>query len=167
MLGRKVIAMEEMVQKIKAATDARRDEDFVIIARTDARTNFGLEEALRRGQAYREAGADVIFIESPENVEELKAINEAFSGTPTLANMIEGGRTPVLPAEELEALGFALAIYPTGPLYAATKAVKDYMAELKAAGTTMGRIDQMIPFEDFNQLIGLPEYVRLEERYRV
>ena len=167
MLGRKVIAMEEMVQKIKAATDARRDEDFVIIARTDARTSFGLEEALRRGQAYRDAGADVIFIESPENVEELKAINEAFRGTPTLANMIEGGRTPVLPAEELEALGFALAIYPTGPLYAATKAVKDYMAELKAAGTTMGRIDQMIPFEDFNQLIGLPEYVRLEERYRV
>ena len=81
--------------------------------------------------------------------------------------MIEGGRTPVLPAKELEALGFALAIYPTGPLYAATKAVKDYMAELKAAGTTMGRIDRMIPFEDFNQLIGLPEYVRLEERYRV
>ena len=167
MLGRKVIAMEEMVQKIKAATDARQDEDFVIIARTDARTSFGLEEALRRGQAYRDAGADVIFIESPENVEELKAINEAFLGTPTLANMIEGGRTPVLPAEELEALGFALAIYPTGPLYAATKAVKDYMAELKAAGTTMGRIDRMIPFEDFNQLIGLPEYVRLEERYRV
>ena len=92
MLGRKVIAMEEMVQKIKAATDARQDEDFVIIARTDARTSFGLEEALRRGQAYRDAGADVIFIESPENVEELKAINEAFRGTP-LANMIEGGRT--------------------------------------------------------------------------
>ena len=73
----------------------------------------------------------------------------------------------MLPADELEALGFALAIYPTGPLYAATKAVKDYMAELKAAGTTMGRIDQMIPFADFNQLIGLPEYVRLEERYQV
>jgi 2-methylisocitrate lyase-like PEP mutase family enzyme len=167
MLGRKVIAMEEMVQKIKAATDVRQDEDFVIIARTDARTNYGLEEALRRGQAYRDAGADVIFIESPEGVEELKAINEAFPGTSTLANVVEGGRTPMLPAEELETLGFALAIYPIGPLYAATKAVKDYLAELKAAGTAMDWIDHMISFEDFNQLIGLPEYNRLEERYKV
>jgi 2,3-dimethylmalate lyase len=166
MLGRKVIAMEEMVQKIKAATDARQDEDFVIIARTDARTSIGLEEALRRGRAYREAGADVIFIESPENVDELKAINQALRGTPTLANMIEGGRTPVLPAAELEALGFALAIYPTGALYTATKAVKAYMDELKAAGTPMGKINDMIPFEDFNQLIGLPEYNRLEQRYQ-
>ena len=94
--------------------------------------------------AYRDAGADVIFIESPENVEELKAINEAFRGTPTLANMIEGGRTPVLPAKELEALGFALAIYPTGPLYAATKAVKAYMDELgpepRWAGSSQSRL---------------------------
>jgi len=132
-----------MVLKVKAATDARQDQDFVIIARTDARTGYGLEEALRRGRAYRDAGADVIFIESPENVEELKAINEAFPDTPTLA------------------------IDPTGPLYAATKAVKEYMEALKATATTMGHIDRMIPFEDFNRLIGLPEYSRLEERYKV
>jgi 2,3-dimethylmalate lyase len=167
MLGRKVIPMEEMVQKIKAATDVRQDEDFVIIARTDARTTYGLEEALRRGRAYRDAGADVIFIESPEGVAELKAINEAFPDTPTLANMVEGGRTPMLPADELETLGFALAIYPIGPLYAATKAIKDYLSELKAAGTTADWIDRMVSFEDFNQLIGLPEYNRLEERYKV
>lgn len=167
MLGRKVIAMEEMVQKIKAATDARQDEDFVIIARTDARTNYGLEEALRRGKAYEEAGADVLFIESPESVDELRQINEAFPNTPTLANMIEGGRTPFLPAAELEGLGFGIALYPTGPLYAAAKAVKGYVEELKAAGTTAGKVQDMIPFEEFNHLIGLPEYNLLEERYKV
>ncbi|MCC2653935.1 MAG: putative methylisocitrate lyase [Microvirga sp.] len=167
MLGRKVIAMEEMVQKIKAATDARQDEDFVIIARTDARTNYGLEEALRRGKAYEEAGADVLFIESPESVDELRQINEAFPNTPTLANMIEGGRTPFLPVSELEALGFGIALYPTGPLYAAAKAVKGYVEELKTAGTTAGKVQDMIAFEEFNQLIGLPEYNRLEERYKV
>lgn len=92
MLGREVIPVEEMVQKIKAAVDTRQDGDFVIIARTDARTNYGLEEALNRADAYEDAGADVLFIESPENVDELRRINEAFRATPTLANMIEGGR---------------------------------------------------------------------------
>ena len=166
MLGRKVIAMEEMVQKIKAATDARQDDDFVIIARTDARTSFGLEEALRRGKAYSEAGADVIFIESPENVEELKAINEAFRGTPTLANMIEGGRTPVLPAKELERSGSARHL----PDRAALR--RDQGGQGLHGGAEAGRdhadkVKDMIPFEDFNQLIGLPEYNRLEERYAV
>jgi carboxyvinyl-carboxyphosphonate phosphorylmutase len=167
MLGRKVIAMEEMVQKIKAATDARQDDDFVIIARTDARTTFGLDEALRRGKAYEEAGADVIFIESPEGVEELEAVNKAFPNTPTLANMIEGGRTPFLPTDELERLVFGIAIYPTGPLYAAAKAVQAYMTELKQVKTTADKVKDMITFEEFNQLIGLPQYNRLEERYAV
>lgn len=167
MLGRKVIPMEEMVQKIKAATDARQDDDFVIIARTDARTTFGLAEALRRGKAYEEAGADVIFIESPEGVEELETINKTFPDTPTLANMIEGGRTPVLPTDELERLGFRIAIYPTGPLYAAAKAVQGYMTELKQTKTTAGKVKDMITFEEFNQLIGLAQYNRLEERYAV
>jgi carboxyvinyl-carboxyphosphonate phosphorylmutase len=167
MLGRKVIAVEEMIQKIQAATDARKDPDFVIIARTDARTSFGLDEALRRGKAYAEAGADVVFIESPESIEELKTINRAFPDTPTLANMIEGGRTPVLSTTELEELGFGIAIYPTGPLYAASKAVRDYMAALKDTGTTASKVKDMITFEDFNQLIGLPQYNRLEERYAV
>jgi hypothetical protein len=157
MLGRRVIPIEEMVQKIKAAADAREDQDFVIIARTDARTNHGLDEALRRGKAYAEAGADVLFIESPESVDELRRINEAFPSTPTLANMIEGGRTPFLPAAELEALGFGIALYPTGPLYAAAKAVKGYVEELKTAGTTAGKARDMIAFEEFNRLIGLPE----------
>jgi len=167
MLGRRVIPKVEMIQKIKAATDARQDQDFVIIARTDARTSFGLEEALERGKAYEEAGADVLFIESPESVDELRRINETFPNTPTLANMIEGGRTPFLPTSELEALGFAIALYPTGPLYAAAKAVKGYMDELKTNGTTAGKVQDMITFEEFNTLIGLPQYNRLEERYAV
>jgi 2-methylisocitrate lyase-like PEP mutase family enzyme len=124
MLGRRVIPTAEMIQKIKAACEARRDKDFVVIARTDARTNHGIEEALKRGKAYAEAGADVLFDESPESVAELEQINKAFPNTPTLANMIEGGRTPFLPAQQLEALGFAVALYPTGPLYVAVKAVK-------------------------------------------
>jgi carboxyvinyl-carboxyphosphonate phosphorylmutase len=165
MLGRQVIPMEEMVQKIRAAVEARQDDDFVVIARTDARTGLGLEEALRRGKAYEAAGADVIFIESPETVEEMAQIASAFPQTPTLTNMVEGGRTPILPAAELESLGFAIAIYPTGALYAAAKAVGRYLDELKRAGTPAGMAKDMIEFEAFNQLIGLPEYNRLEKRY--
>lgn len=166
MLGREVIPVEEMVQKIKAAADTRHDDDFVIIARTDARTNHGLEEALRRGKAYEEAGADVLFIESPESVDELRKINQTFPHTPTLANMIEGGRTPLPSLDELEKLGFAIAIFPLGPLYAAAKAVAGYVEELKMVRSTAGKLKDMIAFEDFNRLIGLSEYNRLEERYR-
>jgi 2,3-dimethylmalate lyase len=166
MLGREVIPAAEMVQKIKAAVDARLDDDFVIIARTDARTHYGLEEALARGKAYEEAGADVIFIESPESVDELRTINVTFPHTPTLANMIEGGRTPVLTFGELKDLGFAIALYPLGPLYAAAKAVKSYLAELKTAGSPVGKVKDMITFEEFNRLVGLPEYHELEKRYK-
>ena len=166
MLGRDVIPMEEMVQKIKAATDARQDDDFVIIARTDARTNYGLAEALKRGRAYEEAGADVLFIESPESKDELQEVTQSFPKTPTLANMIEAGRTPVLSAKELEEIGFALAIFPLGTLYAAAKAVRNYAEELLKNGTSTGILDQMITFEEFNQLIGLPEYQELEKRYK-
>jgi carboxyvinyl-carboxyphosphonate phosphorylmutase len=167
MLGRRVIAKDEMIQKIKAAADARQDDDFVIIARTDARTTLGLEQALERGKAYAEAGADVLFIESPESIDELRQITQAFPNTPTLANMIEGGRTPFLPTQQLEALGFAIAIYPTGPLYAAAKAVNRYLEALRNTGTTIGKVPDMVPFEEFNRLIGLPQYNELEQRYAV
>jgi len=167
MIGRRVIAKEEMIQKIKAAADARRDDDFVIIARTDARTTLGLEQALERGRTYAEAGADVLFIESPESVDELRQIAQAFPNIPTLANMIEGGRTPFLPTQQLEALGFAIAIYPTGPLYAAAKSVYRYLEELRNTGTTAARVADMVPFDEFNKLIGLPRYNDLEQRYAV
>ncbi len=167
MLGRKIIPKEEMVQKIKAACDIREDKDFVVIARTDARTNYGLDEAIARGIAYRQAGADLLFIESPENVEEMKKINKVFNDIPTLANMVEGGRSPILTVNELEKLGFSIVIFSTGPLYSAAKGVKDYLTELKTKGTTLSRIDHMISFKEFNDLIGLQEYLDLEKKYKV
>ncbi len=167
MPGREVIPMEDMVQKIKAAVDTRQDDDFVIVARTDARTTHGLDEALRRGRAYEQAGADVIFIESPESMDELKRINVAFPNTPTLANMIEGGRTPLLSADELERLGFGIAIYPLGPLYAAAKAVESYLKELRTAGSVAHKVQDMITFAEFNTLIGLAEYGQLEDLYKI
>lgn len=167
MLGRKLIPAEEMVQKIKAAVDVRKDNDFVVVARTDARTNYGLKEALFRGEIYKEAGADVLFIESPESAEEMRIIAQTFKGTPTLANMLEGGRTPNLTTVELEKIGFAIAIYCTGPLYASIKAVRDYLNELKTMKSTTRKYNDMITFEEFNKLIGLPEYYKLEEKYKV
>ena len=166
MLGREVVPAADMVQKIKAATDAREDRDFVIVARTDARTKHGLAEALQRGQAYREAGADAIFIESPESIEELRMVAEAFPATPTVANMVEGGRTPLLDAAELEALGFALAIYPVGPLFAAARAMTAYLSDLRGGAAHRSAAIGMTNFEEFNRLIGLPEYLDMQNRYR-
>lgn len=166
MLGREVVAMTEMVQKVKAAVDARRDDDFVIVARTDARTQHGLAEALERGQAYVEAGADVVFVESPESVEELRAIAAAFPGTPAVANMVEGGRTPVLSAGELQSLGFALAIYPVGPLFAAAQAIAGYLDDLRGGAATRSPAVRLTHFAEFNRSIGLPEYLELQDKYR-
>ncbi len=155
---------EEMVQKIRAAVKAREDENFTIVARTDARTNLGLEEA-RRGRMYEDAGADVIFIESPESEEEMQRIAAAFD-KPTLANMLEGGRTPIPTVKRLQEMGFAITIYCVGPLYAAAKAVRDYMIELREKGTPIGKINDMITFEEVYQFIGLHEYRQLEKELR-
>ncbi|MEA4892310.1 MAG: isocitrate lyase/PEP mutase family protein [Peptococcaceae bacterium] len=164
MTGRQVVPMEEMVGKIKAAVDARTDADFMIMARTDARTVHGIEEAIRRGRAYKEAGADIIFIESPESEEEMKKINESIPGL-TLANMVEGGRTPLLPNQKLEELGYNLVIYPTASTYATTKAMVDLMEGLKKDDTTATMIGMMIDFPKFNDLIGLPQIREIEAKY--
>lgn len=156
MIGRQIVSKDEMIGKIKAAVDARRDEDLVIIARTDARTNHGIEEAILRGQAYQEAGADVIFIESPETKEEMTLINQEIKGL-TLANMVEGGRTPMLTNQELEKIGYNLVIYPTASVYVTTKAMLNLMNHLKTENTTADYLDQMVPFTEFNSIIGLNE----------
>ena len=164
MTGRQVIPLEEMVGKIKAAVDTRIDPDFMIMARTDARTVHGIDEALARGLAYQEAGADIVFIESPESVEEMKKINQTLSAY-TLANMVEGGRTPLIPNEELAALGYNLVIYPTASTYATTKAMLSLMEGLKKDGTTATMMDMMVPFPQFNDLIGLPLIRDIEGKY--
>jgi carboxyvinyl-carboxyphosphonate phosphorylmutase len=157
MLGREVVSMEEMVGKIEAAKEARVDEDFLIIARTDARTNHGFEEALKRVKAYEKAGADIIFLESLETVEEMEILNKEIK-VPTLANMVEGGRTPLCTNAELEKLGYNLAIWPTASTYVTAYVMTELMNELKEKDTTEGFIDKMISFENFNKLIGLNEY---------
>ena len=164
MTGRQVVPQAEMAGKIKAAVDARRDEELLIIARTDARTVHGIEEALARGKAYEEAGADILFIESPESLEEMKKITSSFK-VPVLANMVEGGRTPLLPVSELAALGYNLVIFPTASTYTMARAMTSLMESLRKTGTTAGMMEQMVTFTEFNELIGLPAIRELESTY--
>lgn len=164
MIGRRVISMEEMVGKIEAAKAARKDEDFVIIARTDARTVLGIDEAIKRAKAYEAAGADLIFVESVESEEEMKRINEELK-VPTLANMVEGGRTPLLTNTELEKMGYNIVIYPTASTYVTAKSMFDLMDALKNDETTAKYIDNMITFSEFNDLVGLNEYADLENKF--
>ncbi len=165
MLGRQVISKEEMVGKIKAAADTRVNPDFMIMARTDARTVCGIEEALERAHAYREAGADIIFVESPENEEEMRRINRELPGVLTLANMVEGGRTPQFKNAELAEFGYNLIIYPTASVYVSTKAMIDLWEQMRRDDTTAGMLDKMIPFQDFNEIIGLPNIRKIEAEY--
>jgi carboxyvinyl-carboxyphosphonate phosphorylmutase len=164
MTGRQVVSKEEMVGKIKAAADVRTDSDFMIIARTDARTVHGIGEALERAKAYEEAGADILFVESPESMEEMKQITSSFK-IPVLANMVEGGRTPFLPVQDLEKLGYDLVIFPTASTYLVTKALTRLMTTLKDTGTTASLIPEMITFEEFNNLIGLTKIREIESMY--
>ena len=161
MLGRQVVPAEEMAEKIRAAAAARGDPDFLIIARTDARTEHGIDEAIRRGRLYEEAGADIIFIESLETVDEMKRVNREIR-KPTIANMVEGGRTPFLPARELQEIGYSAVIFPITTLYAAAKAVYDVLADLRENGTSVGSADRMLCFREFNELIGLPAVRKIE-----
>lgn len=164
MIGREVISMEEMIGKIEAAIYARKNDDFLIIARTDARTKLGFEEALKRSKAYAEAGADIIFFESPENLEEMRILNKEVN-VPTLANMVEGGRTPLLNAKELEEIGYNIVIFPTASTYATSYTMLNLMEELKEKGTTAGFINRMVTFEKFNKLIGLNSIRQMENKF--
>ncbi len=162
--GRRLISAQEMVDKIHAALDARTDADFVIIARTDARTVEGLDRAIERGLKYQEAGADVIFVESPESVEELERIASRFS-VPTMANMVEGGRTPVLPASELEKLGFRLVIFPNSLTRLFCHAGAELLAALKSTGTTDAFKDRMLDHGQLWDLFDVRKWEQLERRY--
>lgn len=167
MEGKQVIPMDEMVQKIRAAIDARQDPDFVIIARTDANAVYGLEDAIQRGQAYREAGADVIFIEAPRSIEELSTIAQAFPGMPLLFNWAESGKTPALSLDEIRTLGYKLVLFPVSMLFAATRAMLGLLEVFKQGQTSAPFAERMVTFSQFTDQIGLPEIQALESRYGV
>lgn len=156
MEGKAVVPPVEMVAKLKAALDARVDADLVICARTDARAVEGLDAAIERAELYREAGADLMFVEAPRSVEELRRVCSEIAG-PCLANCIEGGRTPALPAPELEEMGFAAVAWPVSATYAVARALQEVYAALAAEGTTEAVEDRLLDFEEFNELIGLAE----------
>jgi methylisocitrate lyase len=162
--GKEVISREEMIGKIKAALDSRRDQNLVVIARTDARAVLGLQEAIERGVAYAEAGADMIFVDAPESAEELSLIARSIPA-PLMANLSEGGKTPLLSAQELQDMGYKLVIYPRSAAGAAAKAIQELMAVLKRDGTTEKYLDRIISFEGRNQITGLAYYRELDKKY--
>jgi 2-methylisocitrate lyase-like PEP mutase family enzyme len=165
--GKRVIPTAEMVAKLKSACDARRDPDFLIIARTDAIAVEGLQAAFDRAQAYREAGADVLFVEAPVGVEQVREVAQRFAGVPLLYNMAASGKTPDLPADELGRLGFKLAIFPNWMLLAAIPAMQNLLRELKRAGGIAHMRDKVATFKTFTEVAGLPEVQALEARYGV
>jgi len=162
--GKQLVTKAEMVGKIKAAVDTRRDQDMVIIARTDARAVEGLQAALDRMNAYLEAGADVGFVEAPQNAQELAAIPKAFS-KPALANIFEGGKTPPLPRRELEAMGYRIGIYPSQTHRAAIAAAKKLLAVLKRDGDTAAIESELATFMDREDAVNSAGWRAIEQRY--
>ena len=164
MIGKDVIPKDEYLPKLKAAIEARKSKDFVIVARTDARAPIGLDEAIERGKAYKKVGADVIFVEAPRSIEELKKVAEEIDA-PLVANMIEDGVTPTLSAQELLNLGYRMAVFPLSALYSATYAMRQVLTELKKTGATRVTRKMMVTFKDFNRFVDLDKYMNLEKRY--
>lgn len=163
--GKSLVAADEMVGKIKAALDTRVSRETLVIARTDAVAVEGFERAIERAALYQEAGADMLFVEAPKTRDELARVVAALPGVPLMANMVEGGRTPPLPAAELEALGFALVIFPGGIVRALGRMAADYYGSLAANGTTEPFRNQMLDFDGLNRVIGTPEMIALGKRY--
>ncbi|HAZ48108.1 MAG TPA: carboxyvinyl-carboxyphosphonate phosphorylmutase [Cyanobacteria bacterium UBA11369] len=163
--GKRVIPTAEHAGKIRAAVQARGESNLAIIARTDARAPLGLQEAIDRGRAYIAAGADILFVEAPQSVEELKAIVAAFPDVPLVANMIEGGKTPQLSASELQQLGFKIVFFPVTTLLAATQVMTACLRQLKAQGTT-ANLKDLVSFKDFQELIGVSKYLQIEQQFK-
>ena len=164
--GKVLIKKDEMVGKVKAAVDSRKTSDTLIIARTDARAVEGLQEAIDRAHAYHEAGADVLFIEAPRSVDELKLIRKSFDlNIPLLANMVEGGKTPVKTANDLKSLGFNIVIFPGGAVRAATFQLQEYYAGLLKNGSNSEFSKKMHNFDSLNSVIGTPELLKIGKKY--
>jgi len=161
--GCKLVSAQEMTSRIKAAADARHDSDFLIIARTDARTDQGLDAALDRAATYADAGADILFVESPESCDEMQTINTRLT-TPTMANIVDGGRTPLLPAADLETLGYRLAIYPNS-LTRLIGHMGELLSTLQSTGTTDGMRNRMLDHRALWDRFDYPEWTALEDRF--
>jgi 2,3-dimethylmalate lyase len=162
---RRVIAADDMVRKIGVAAEARTSPDFLVIARTDARTSLGLAEAIRRARAYGEAGADMLFVESPESEEEMATIGRELGDMPLVANMVEGGRTPVLSNARLAEVGYALAIYPVAGLLSAAAALNTVYRQIRDTGSSLGAPAPLYSFADMNQLMGFEEVWRFDKAH--
>lgn len=165
MENKQVVSSDQMVAKIAAAVAARQDDDFVVIARTDARAPHGLDEAIDRARRCHEAGADVLFVEALQGEEEIEIVAREFAGVPLLFNWAEGGKTPPLNYARITELGFAIVIMPIGTLLAATRAMQQFLARLKSDGTPADFVDELISFGGFTDLVGLPEITALEQRF--
>ncbi len=163
--GKRVVTAAEMVGKIRAVADARRDESMLIIARTDARATEGLEAAIGRAELYREAGADVLFVEAPESRDEMRRIGSLAA--PQVANLVVGGKTPMLPQAELTELGFALVLYANAALQASLRAMQDVLGHLRRNGSLAGAEDRIAGFEERQRIFGKGAYDRLGARYAV
>lgn len=166
MSGKAVISASEMVGKIRAAVEARRDPDLVLIARTDAAAVHGLDEAISRARAFSEAGADVLFVEAPTSEDDIARVAAELKGVaPLVFNWAEGGRTPPISLDRIAELGFSLVIYPIATLLAATAGVRSVLESIKRDGTPLRAMDGLPTFDGFTDLIGLPEVRELEQRY--
>ncbi|EAQ02230.1 hypothetical protein OB2597_19146 [Pseudooceanicola batsensis HTCC2597] len=161
--NRRVVPLEDMVKKIEVAVDNRRSDDFLIIARTDSRTGLGIDEAIRRGKAFAEAGADVVFVESPESEDEMKRIADEIDA-PLFANMVNGGRTPLLSADRLKELGFSIAIHPAVGFLSMGAALEKAYADLKQNGETTDAVE-LYDFARMNEVMGFPAVWEFEKKY--
>ena len=164
MQGKEIISQEEYTEKLSAAIDARENKDFIIVARTDARATEGLDDAIQRGRQNRKTGADAIFVEAPRSLNEMKKIGKEINA-PLVANMIEGGATPLSSAEVLNRMGFKIILYPLSVLYANTFATMNILKELKKTGNTSKYKQKVVNFDQFNDLVELPKFRKMEKRY--
>ncbi len=162
--NRRVIPLEDAARKIKVAAESRASKDFLIVARTDARAGHGLDEALRRGEAYAKAGADILFIEAPESEAEMRRIGKAFD-LPLVANMVEGGKTPILSKAELEDVGYKIAIFPASGFLAAAAALRAVYGAIEAEGSTKDTDVPLYPFPEFSKLMGFERVWDFERRH--
>jgi len=165
MRGKQVIPLEEQLNKLRAAVEAKGQDDFFIVARTDSRQALGLDEAIKRGIAFKNAGADAVFIEAPESKEEMREIAGQVKGH-LVANMLERGVTPLMGPEDLKELGFDLVVWPLAPLYSVAKSLTEVYTTLRKEGSTLSILDRLMPFDEFNGIVGLNEKYLLDAKFK-